>query len=81
MTTTGILELELMEFLPKELNIRVPAIDTDLFKEGIIDSFGLVNLLFLIESRWGIKVSVEQMELENFSTVERIANFIESEQD
>ena len=78
MTTTKALTAELLELIPLELNVQVPGVETDLFKEGIIDSFGLVNLLFLIERRWGIKISVDQLELDNFRSVKSIASFIES---
>lgn len=80
MTTSNNLIAELLDVLPSELNIQIPAQDTDLLDEGIIDSFGLVNLMFLMERKWGIRVSVDKMDLDNLRSVERIAAFIESEQ-
>lgn len=80
MTTINDLTAELQELLPLELNIQIPDAETDLIKTGIIDSFGLVNLLFLIERRWGIKISVDQLELGHFRTVKGIAAFIETAQ-
>jgi acyl carrier protein len=80
MTTVNDLTAELQELLPIELNIQIPDAETDLIKTGIIDSFGLVNLLFLIERRWGIKISIDQLELDHFRTVKGMAAFIETAQ-
>ena len=79
MTTSDNLVAELLSVLPSELNIQIPAEDTDLLDEGIIDSFGLVNLMFLMERRWGIRMSVDKLDLDNMRSVERIAAFIERE--
>ena len=80
MTTKNDLVTELQDQIPLELNIQVPDADADLFEEGKLDSFGLVNLLFLIERRWGIQVSIDQLEMDNFRSVKSIAAFIERAQ-
>ena len=79
MMTEEELKNELVELLPGALNVSIPSTETDLFDEQILDSFGLVNLMFLIERHWGVKVTTDKMELDNFRSVDRIANFIESE--
>ena len=68
---------ELAETLPSELNIEIPCPETDLFEEGILDSLGLIDLLLLMERRWGVTVSLDQLEMDNFRTLSRIAAFIE----
>ena len=70
---------ELMEVLSKELQIRIESTSCDLFADGTLDSLGLVDLWFLMEQRWGVRVEIDQMELDNFRTVERIAEFIHAE--
>lgn len=80
MTTQPDLEAEVIEVLSSELNLRIPAPDTDLIAEGILDSFGLVNLMTLLDRRWHVKVSTDKMELDNFRSVDSIAGFISSEQ-
>lgn len=79
MTTVELTD-ELMEVLPKELQIRIESVTCDLFANGTLDSLGLVDLWFLMEQRWGVRVEIDQMELDNFRTVERIAEFIRNEQ-
>ncbi len=70
---------ELVTVLSKELQIRIESTTCDLFADGTLDSLGLVDLWFLMEQRWGVRVEIDQMELDNFRTVERIAEFINTE--
>jgi methoxymalonate biosynthesis acyl carrier protein len=70
---------ELVTVLSKELQIRIESTTCDLFANGTLDSLGLVDLWFLMEQRWGVRVEIDQMELDNFRTVERIAEFINTE--
>jgi methoxymalonate biosynthesis acyl carrier protein len=58
------------------LTIDVPADDTDLIEGAILDSLALVELLFEIERRMGISLMLDDLEIENFRTVERIAEVI-----
>ncbi len=59
------------------LSVQVPANDTDLIDGGLLDSLALVELLFQVEREFGIEVSFDDLDIENFRTVERIAQFIE----
>lgn len=79
MTTEQDLKSELVEVLTRELNIKIPSPETDLVSESLLDSFGLVNLIMLLDKQWDVKVSTDKMDLENFRSIERIAAFIESE--
>ncbi len=79
MTTANEIQQKLLDVLPVELNVSIPSAETDLISEEILDSVALVNLMFLIERHWGVKVTPEKMELERFRTVSNMAAFIESE--
>lgn len=61
--------------LSEVLNVQVPSYDTDLFEEGLLDSFGMVELLTTMEQEFGITVSPEELEFENFRSVNAIAAF------
>ena len=58
------------------LHTEVPAADTDLFETGILDSLRFVELLAALEEAFGIRVSVEDLEIDDFRSLSRIADFL-----
>jgi D-alanine--poly(phosphoribitol) ligase subunit 2 len=58
------------------LHTDVPTADTDLFETGILDSLRFVELLAVLEESFGVRVSVEQLEIDDFRTLSRIAQFV-----
>ena len=63
----------------EQLNLAVPARDTDLIAEGYLDSVMFVDLLFVLEQEFGITIQFEQLEFDNFKTINKIADFVESQ--
>ena len=57
-----------------ELN-EIP-LDKSLIDEGIIDSFGLIEISAFLESAFTIKVVQEDMIRENFGSVQKTVNFV-----
>ncbi|MGE6515239.1 D-alanine--poly(phosphoribitol) ligase subunit 2 [Lysinibacillus sphaericus] len=47
--------------------------DMDLFEEGLLDSFGTINLLVEIENRFEISVPITDFNREEWNTPNRIA--------
>jgi D-alanine--poly(phosphoribitol) ligase subunit 2 len=58
------------------LNLDVPAVDTDLFDTGVLDSLGFVNLLLHLEREFGVTTSIDDLEIDNFRSIARIAEFV-----
>ena len=58
------------------LGVEVPSVDTDLFESGALDSLLFVNLLLHIENAFGVSVPLEELELEHFRSVRKIADFL-----
>jgi D-alanine--poly(phosphoribitol) ligase subunit 2 len=58
------------------LNIEVPSVDTDLFETGVLDSLAFVELLLVLEREFGVVTSVVDLEVENFKSIARIAEFV-----
>ena len=54
--------------------------ETSLFRTGIVDSFGLLDLVGFIEKQYTIRVGEEDMLPANFDTVVRLARFVEDRQ-
>jgi len=72
------LEAKLAALLERDLNLIVPSFDVDLFATGSIDSLVFVDLLLALEKEFGLKISLEDLELDNFRSVARLAKFIAS---
>jgi len=51
-----------------------------LLDQGIIDSTGVLEVIFFIEETFGIKVEDSEMLPENLDSIERISNFIARKQ-
>ena len=51
-------------------------VDTEVIETGIIDSIAFVQLLFALENEFGVKVGVASLDLEDFASVARIAQFL-----
>jgi len=62
----------------RALNIDVPSADADLIEGGLLDSLGLVELLFALEQEFGIQISFDSIDIEIFRTVSTIGHFVES---
>ena len=62
----------------KDLNLDIPSVDADLFEIGVLDSLVFVELLVHLEREFGIKTSVEDLEIDNFRSIARIAEFVKN---
>jgi acyl carrier protein len=60
------------------LHLDVPAVDTDLFDTGVLDSLAFVELLLQLEREFGVTTSVDDLESDNFRSIDTIADFVAS---
>lgn len=60
----------------EHLHVEVPSADTDLLDSGLLDSLQLVDLLLLIEQRFGHRIAIEAIDLENLRSLTRIAQLL-----
>ena len=70
------LEHRITRLFATALNLDVPSADTDLFETGALDSLALVELLLQLEQEFGVTTAVEDLEVQNFSSIHRIAAFV-----
>lgn len=70
-------EHAIAELLSSKLQIEVPTLDTDLMETGALDSMKLVDLLLTIEQEFGIELSLENIELEEFRSVRTIYRMLQ----
>jgi D-alanine--poly(phosphoribitol) ligase subunit 2 len=59
------------------LNLQVPSPDTDLIEGGLLDSLALVELLFALEREFAVTIALEELDIDSFRTVNRIAEFVD----
>lgn len=53
-------------------------LDDSLLQKGIVDSTGMLEIIFFIEEQLGVKVKDEEMIPENLDGVSKIAAFVRS---
>lgn len=57
------------------------AADTDLMEDSILDSLLLMDLIFQIEDRYGIRLGSDQINPSNFRTTSTIASLVLAQSD
>ena len=70
------LEDQLSRLFAEQLHVEVPSVETDLIETGLVDSLTFVEFLAQLEAGFGIQVSLEDLEIDRFRTISRIAGFI-----
>jgi D-alanine--poly(phosphoribitol) ligase subunit 2 len=60
----------------ERLALEAPDAGTDLFETAVLDSLGFVQLLLQLEERLGVTVSLEDLEIDHFRTIEHIVDFV-----
>lgn len=60
-----------------QMRIDVPASDTNLLEHGLLDSLAVIELLTLIEGEFRITIAAEDLELDNFRSIEAISDFVQ----
>jgi acyl carrier protein len=71
---------QIREFILTELVTGGEGVDLPdsarLIDEGIIDSFGIMNLLGFIEENFSIEIMPEELMPENFASIATISDFL-----
>jgi D-alanine--poly(phosphoribitol) ligase subunit 2 len=76
MTDTNRVRERVANLFSRAMNLDVPSVDTDLFDTGVLDSLAFVELLLQLEREFGVTTSVEDLEIDNFKSIARIADFV-----
>ncbi len=64
------------ELLSVKVHITVPSIETDLMETGLLDSLTLVELMTNLEEEFNIRISFDEIDLDNFRSVASIADYV-----
>src|SRR5688572_2271154 len=60
----------------ESFHIEVPSPDTDLLETGILDSFQFVELLVQLEQRFGLRIKIDDIDLDDLRTLTQIARLV-----
>lgn len=60
----------------ESFHIEVPSPDTDLLEAGILDSLQFVELLVQLEQRFGLRIKIDDLDLDDLRTLARIARVV-----
>jgi acyl carrier protein len=74
------IEQSIIGFLRDRFGVEVADPGADLIESGILDSAMVVDLVLYLEEGFGVMVALEDLEFENFATVESIAGFVAGRQ-
>lgn len=78
MVTTSEIELHgrISRLLSEKVQIEAFSIESDLVETGLLDSLKLVELMTSLEDEFGITISFDEIELDNFRSVVSIAEYV-----
>ena len=65
---------DLGSFLAVKMGIEVPSPEADLVATGLLDSLSIVDLLVHLEQSYDTRISLEDLDLDNFRSIARIAD-------
>jgi acyl carrier protein len=52
--------------------------DTNLLEEEVVDSLGIFTLVSFIENKFNVSIDAEEVNLDNFETLQSITKLVES---
>ncbi|MCI0664375.1 MAG: acyl carrier protein [Acidobacteria bacterium] len=67
---------QITHLLSEKVHIKPPSLEADLLESGLLDSLTLVELMSSLEEQFGIRISFDEIEIENFRSVKNIAEFV-----
>jgi methoxymalonate biosynthesis acyl carrier protein len=76
MPDSNTLTQQISALFREKLHLQVPSPDTDLIDTGLVDSLTFVEFLAQLEQEFGVHLSLDDLELDRFRTVTRIAAFV-----
>ena len=75
------LHTQIGEIFSQHLHLDVASPATDLFETGLLDSLGFVEILVQLEEMFGIRVSMQELTIDTFRSIEKIAEFVSTRAD
>jgi acyl carrier protein len=75
---------EIEQFIVTEIapgrGIESIAPERNLLAEGLVDSLGIVELIAFLEGKYAIKIGDDDIDPENFGSIDSIVSFVQSKE-
>jgi|SRR5689334_12986277 len=68
---------EIQDLIAGKLLLEVSSPDEDLLAAGVLDSLSLIQLLVGLEQHFGIRIPLEEMQIEDVRSVRALAHLVE----
>ena len=79
-TTNKEIEEDLIRYLkngnPNLLNMKAVPMDKSLVELGYMDSFGVIDLVTYLESKWKVKIENEEITQDHFGSINKMVNLV-----
>ncbi len=69
---------EIRTLIADKLLLEVSSPDEDLLSSGVLDSLTLIQLLVGLEQHFGIRIPLEEMQIDDVRSVRALAHLVES---
>jgi acyl carrier protein len=69
---------EIAQLINDRLLVEVRSPEDDLLASGVLDSLTLVQLLFDLERRFGVTIPLEELEIDDFRSINSIASLVQA---
>src|SRR5579872_5836374 len=69
---------EIAQLINDQLLVEVSSPEDDLLASGVLDSLTLVQLLFDLERRFGVMIPLEDLEIDDFRSINTIASLVQA---
>ena len=70
------LQRQIADIFAGRFDTKLESDDVDLLETGLVDSVKIVDLVLELEQRFGVSLPFEELEIEDFRTVPRLAERI-----
>ena len=77
-TDNEVLHAQLRSFFSEKLSVEISSVDANLIQTGILDSLALVELLAYIEKEFGTEISLDDIGIEDFHSIAKIAEYVDT---
>lgn len=67
---------QMRKIFSEKLQIDPPGEEADLIDAGVLDSFMFVELLYHVEQQFGVKITLENLDIDNFRSINRIVDMV-----
>lgn len=70
------LKQHIVDIFAEQFETRLPSEEIDLLEAGLVDSVKIIDLVLGLEQRFGVSLPFEELEIEDFRTVPKLAERI-----